>query len=114
MVEEFKPHAALDPASKKSLKISAPTIEYKNLKDSEFERTISVDLLYKDSTETFQGLTKVDTLQRSDIKEARDVEEKELRGTDPRFIRKFLIPIAGIGSGIAGIISLFYIRSSQR
>ena len=114
LVEQTKAHGRTVSGSEVTLNVETPTVDFQKVAKGKFQRTISIDLVYKDSTETRMALNQVDTLDRKQIPEARRVDEKALRGSDPRFIRKFLVPFAGISGGIAGIISLFYIRSSQR
>ena len=114
LAEQTKAHGRTFSDSKMTLDVETPTVIFQRIAKGKFQRTIGIDLVYKDSVETRMALNQIDTLDRKDIPEARRVEEKALRGADPRFVRKFLIPLAGISGGIAGIISLFYIRSSQR
>lgn len=94
------------------LNIAEPQVTYENLTGPYFAREIEANLNYRDSTDHEYAVTWRDTLHRKQVKAARNTKLKILRGADPRFHAKFLLPGLLIGTGIAGIISLFYIRSS--
>lgn len=112
--EDYRAYKSIQTGDSTRLTIEEPSITYTKLEDSRFERRIAIDLVYEDSAEIRVPLLMTDTLRRQDISASRKVEPRSLRGQDPRFSRKFLYPAIGIGGGIAGIISLFYIRSSSR
>lgn len=94
------------------LRIEAPQVNYEKLKGSQFAREVSAELTFVDSTDHLTVLTFRDTIQRREISATRKTKFSELKGTDPRWLPKYLLPAAFIGVGITGIISLFYIRSS--
>jgi hypothetical protein len=54
----------------------------------------------------------LDTVPRAQLRQVRKTRYVELRGNDPRWTVRILMPTAIIVSGITGIISLFYIRST--
>lgn len=103
-----------DSSAKKFLHISEPDVQYHKVGKGKFNRTIAVDFSYTDSIPEEGKLFHMeqsDTLTRSQVKLSRDIEEKSLRGNAPFFLTKFIVPAVGTLAGIAGIISLFYVRS---
>lgn len=94
------------------LRIEPPSVNYEKLEGSEFAREVSAELSFVDSTDHLTILTWRDTIQRREISATRKTKFHELKGNDPRWLSKYLVPAAFIGVGITGIISLFYIRSS--
>lgn len=53
-----------------------------------------------------------DTIPKAQLRQVRKSRYAELRGNDPRWTVRILVPAAIIVSGITGIISLFYTRST--
>ena len=94
------------------LRIGVPQVNYENLQGPYFAREITTDLTFVDSTDHLSTVTWRDTLHKRDIAASRKGSPPELKGTDPRWTAKILWPAAMITGGIAGIISLFYIRSA--
>jgi hypothetical protein len=94
------------------LRIDPPSVNYEKLKGAQFAREVSAELNFVDSTDHLTVLTWRDTIQRREIPATRKTKISELKGSDPRWFSKYLVPAAFIGVGITGIISLFYIRSS--
>lgn len=94
------------------LMIEDPEINFENLPGPYFSRSIVATLIFQDSTNQVSTLSLTDTLHRSRIREVRKTDYQKLRGTDPRFVSKYLSPGLLVAAGISGIISLFYIRSS--
>lgn len=94
------------------LRIDPPLVNYENLKGPYFAREVSADVVFVDSTDHLSTLTWRDTLHRRDLSAVRKTDHPVLKGTDPRWRSKVLAPAVLIGAGIAGIISLFYIRSA--
>ena len=95
-----------------TLEIGVPDVMYERLPGKRFLRTMEMNLIFRDSSEHEYNVIQTDTLRRKEIRQARKTKYAELRGEDPRFVPKYLVPALMIGAGISGIISLFYIRSS--
>jgi hypothetical protein len=53
-----------------------------------------------------------DTIPKAQLRQVRKSRYAELRGNDPRWTVRILLPAAIIVTGITGIISLFYTRST--
>ena len=51
-------------------------------------------------------------MTKAQLRQVRKSRYAELRGNDPRWTVRILVPAAIIVSGITGIISLFYTRST--
>lgn len=112
LTEDLKSRIFVQAASPFALNIDPPVVTFKSMGKNQFQRKIAAVLTYQDSTEHVYALTYCDTLAGNQIGKVRKSKLSELRGTDPRWTSKFLFPGTMIGIGIAGIISLFYIRSS--
>lgn len=112
LTENLKRRIYLKSKAPFHLNIDPPVVKFSSIGEKQFQRKISSVLTYQDSTEHTYALTYCDTLVGSQIPKVRKSKFSELRGTDPRWAAKFLFPASMIGIGIAGIISLFYIRSS--
>jgi len=94
------------------LNVEAPEIGFVKVQGKKYQRKISTVLTFTDSTEQAFSISYQDTIDRSMIRPLRKSKHLELRGRDPRWATNYLLPSLIIGTGIAGIISLFYIRSS--
>jgi hypothetical protein len=111
LTERLRAEILLTDPSKGQLLVETPSVVYARLGHRKFERTISTVLTLTDSTEISFPVVYLDTIERSQLKAVRKSAMFELRGTDPRWPGKYLLPVGLIGTGIAGIILLFYIRS---
>ena len=94
------------------LNIEEPSVDFQALGKKQFQRKVATVLTYQDSTEHVYALTFCDTILGNQLGQIRQSEHPALRGTNPRWTSKILFPAAMIGTGIAGIIALFYFRSS--
>jgi hypothetical protein len=92
--------------------IEEPEVSFKRVAAKKYLRTVSTTVTYKDSTEQSFSLVLEDSIAAANLKAVRKSKYIELRGRDPRWVTNYLLPALIIGTGIAGIISLFYIRSS--
>ena len=96
------------------LELESVTLDYAPLEAPYFQRSITVDLILKDTSEHRYGLNRLDTLHKSEISQSRKTAYRFLRGEDPRWTARLLWPGLGVGTGIATIVSLFYLRSRPR
>lgn len=107
----------LDSALKKessancNLQVGPPRISWRKVGKRSYSREIEATILYTDSIGGEFLAVKSDTLAGRDIRKVRKSDLPELRGDDPRIVSKYIGPAALIGTLIAGIISLFYLRS---
>lgn len=99
------------PGVKRYLSIEDPAVEFKKLQSGDFGRRITTVVSFVDSTEMALPIDFQDTVAAKDFRMVRRSAPVALRGTDPRWTIKYLLPAGLIGTGIAGIISLFYLRS---
>ena len=97
-----------------TLELESVTLDYVPLEAAYFQRSIMVDLIVKDTTEHRYGLHRLDTLHKFEISQSRKTADRFLRGEDPRWPARLLWPGLGVGTGIATIVSLFYLRSRPR
>lgn len=104
------PKIRLTPQSKRHLSIEEPSVAYQKI-EAGYRRSITTVLSFIDSTEVAFPVLYEDTIARKDLRTVRKSAPLALRGSDPRWAVKYLVPAALIGTGIAGIISLFYLRS---
>lgn len=94
-----------------NLQVGPPRINWRKLGHGRYLREMEVTILYTDSNGGEFLAAATDTVPRRDIRQLRKSKVPELRGENPRFVSKYLGPAALIGILIAGIISLFYLRS---
>lgn len=101
----------LTPGSKRKLLIEEPAVQITSLKQGRYLRKITSLISLVDSNEVGYPVNFQDTLSHADLGKVRKSQVPELRGVDPRWPAKYLAPVLLIGTGIAVIISLFYLRS---
>jgi hypothetical protein len=111
LTERLRTEILLTDPSNRQLFIETPSVVFAPLGHRKFERTISTVLTLTDTIEVSFPLVYLDTVAKSQLRAVRRSRLIELRGADPRWPQKYLLPVALIGTGIAGIILLFYIRS---
>lgn len=111
LTERLRAEILLTDPSSRQLFIETPSVVFARLGHRKFERTISTVLTLTDTSEISFPLVYLDTISKSQLRPVRKSPMVELRGTDPRWPQKYLLPVALIGTGIAGVILLFYIRS---
>jgi len=92
-----------------TLNLADPEINYRRVQGGRYLRSLSVLVSSSDGED--QLLQRSDTLSSKEINESRRSVHPNLRGEHPSTLRRCLMPAGTILGGIAGIISLFYIRS---
>lgn len=100
-----------DTSADQLLFIREPEIEFLKAGKGNYLREIKVTLIYRDSTDHDYELANRDTVPRGMISHVRKTRIRPLRGADPRWTKKYLLPGLGIASGITTVITLFYLRS---
>jgi hypothetical protein len=93
------------------IKIGSPDISYNKLKNKQFTRSIEVSVEIKDSVRRSEVLAYSDTLSLRQLKQIQKASPKDLRAELPTTYARTLRPLAIVTASIAGVISLFYIRS---
>lgn len=111
VTDRLRSQILLNVGSNCALRIDDPEVEYLALKPDKIVRKISSLLTLKDTSEVSYPVLYQDTILRKELSAVRQKQDPALRGTDPRWAGKYLLPLGLIGTGIAGIISLFYLRS---
>lgn len=111
VTDRLRSEILLTAPSKRQLTVETPDVDYVRVRHGRYERTIASLLTFTDSTEVSYPVIYRDTIQRSTLKAVRKTDYTDLRGTDPRWHTKYLMPVVLIGTGIAVIVSLFYLRS---
>ena len=101
----------LTDGAKRSLSIEEPTVVYNRVNRSTVSRRLTSVLTFRDSTEIGFQVIYQDSIPVRDLRQVRKSVDPLLRGVDPRWTAKYLGPVLLIGTGIAVIISLFYLRS---
>ena len=101
----------LTDGAKRSLSIEEPTVVYNRVNRSTVSRRLTSVLTFRDSTEIGFQVIYQDSIPVGDLRRVRKSVDPLLRGMDPRWTAKYLGPVLLIGTGIAVIISLFYLRS---
>lgn len=112
--EESKQYFRIDTAAPKWVFMSTPQVKIIRLDSGRFQRRIVAEgVLRSNSNERMPSLTAeyVDTISKQQIKTIRKNVRRELRGEHPGRARRIIFPAAGILSGIATAMALFYVRS---
>lgn len=100
----------VDTSAENGVELS-PEVKWRPLKGDSIERSIAVKLIFSDSLHTEILLEQKDTLLNQDLRLARKTRYKVLKGDNPRFVPRVVVPGATILTGVIAIISLFYVRS---
>ena len=111
LTENLKTSIPLQTNGELELNIEVPSISFRRLSRKMYERNVDVIIDVTDSTVKSGSYNYHDTLHGGAIKQVRKSQYPELRGHSPRIAAKFLGPAVLIGTAIAVIISLFYLRS---
>lgn len=104
-------HFSRPSAAGVGLMIESPAVTFTRMGRDSFRRVIEVVITFQDSLEHSFSLVYSDTLSRKSLKQVRNTRYPELKGSNPLPTSKYLAPALLIGTAIAGIISLFYLRS---
>ena len=94
-----------------NLQVGPPRINWRKVGKRTYLREVEATILYTDSIGGEFLAVRSDTVPARDIRKLRKSDLSELRGDDPRIVSKYIAPALLIGTLIAGIISLFYLRS---
>ncbi len=94
------------------LQLSSPVVVYEKLKKKQYRRALTLVIIRRDSLARADTLHYADTLENRNLQRLLREGPDELRGEDPRFVGKWLKPIALITLSIGLILGLFYLRSS--
>jgi hypothetical protein len=94
-----------------NLFVEVPILNFERLSKGRFERRLETVVSFRDSTAQSLQLIYQDTLDGKQLSAVRKTTYLELRGQSPRPTAKYLGPALLIGTAIAGIILLFYLRS---
>lgn len=109
--DELRSAVALTNGARRCLTIEEPSVEYSKIDKATLLRRLTTVLTFRDSIEIGFPLVFQDSIPMKDLRRLRKSDEPALRGVDPRWAAKYLGPVLLIGTGIAVIISLFYLRS---
>jgi hypothetical protein len=109
--EKLREEILLDSSVNRSLSIEEPTIIFQPVGNRKFVRNIETVLNFRDTAEVGILISFKDTVDSKLLPSLRKSKYPELRGDSPRVISKYIGPALLIGTGIAGIILLFYLRS---
>jgi hypothetical protein len=101
----------LTPEARYHFSIEPPSVIFRGLGRHQFERKLEMIVNLQDSITQSFILTYQDTLAGKELARVRRSRFPELRGRNPKWTSKYLAPAVLIGTAIAGIISLFYLRS---
>ena len=94
-----------------NLFVEVPLLNFERLSKGRFKRRLETVVSFGDSTAQSLQLIYQDTLDGKQLSAVRKTAYPELRGESPRPTAKYLGPALLIGTAIAGIILLFYLRS---
>ena len=96
--------------------VDIPSVRFSKVKPGRFLRSVDVclDTFSEDFGPGRFCLNHQDTLSGRQLKLVRKNCDSESKGESPRGFVKHGIPVFGLGSGVAGIIALFYTRSKSK
>ncbi|MDB4286121.1 hypothetical protein N9933_02355 [bacterium] len=109
--EAWIPKYQIDSSRNETVRIGGPDISYNKLKNKQFTRMVQVSVEIKDSVQRSEVLVYSDTLSIQELKEVQKGSPPDFRSELPTTYSKTLRPLAIVTASIAGVISLFYIRS---
>lgn len=109
--EKLRQEILLDASVNRSLSIEEPTIIFQPVGNRKFVRNIETVLNFRDTAEVGILISFKDTVDSKLLPSLRKSKYPAMRGDSPRVISKYIGPALLIGTGIAGIILLFYLRS---
>ena len=104
----------IDSLAKKALVLVEPDVRFSKLADGRVLRQLDAGFqhMIADSLSGEFAELGMDTLDMAGFRQVRKGTDAALRGNDPRFWSRTLVPAGFVVAGITGIISLFYIRSN--
>lgn len=104
----------IDSLTKKALVLVEPDVRFSKLADGRVLRQLDAGFqhMIADSLCGEFAELGMDTLGMAGFRQVRKGTDAALRGNDPRFWSRTLVPAGFVVAGITGIISLFYIRSN--
>lgn len=111
LTENLEAKIKVDSAADCDLIIETPSLSFVSIGKKRFVRKLETIINFQDSTEHGLILSYNDTLDAKALSKVRKSKYPELRGENPRVVGKYLGPALLIGTAIAGIILLFYLRS---
>jgi hypothetical protein len=113
LTDQSKSLVQLDTASRLTFFVEIAALEFEKLEEG-YQRTFQLVMEHRlaDSAVASFSQQLKDTVAKSALRQVRKTPYSELKGNDPRWAVRVLVPVAIIATGITGIISLFYIRSS--
>ena len=111
-VGDWVPKVIFDP-SKSSTKVIMGELEinYERIEAQQFKREVIIPMNIQDSTFRSEMLTYTDSLSIEQIREIRKASTAPFKGDAPGRLATLVRPITFVIGSIAGLISLFYIRS---
>jgi hypothetical protein len=111
-VGDWVPKIVFDP-SKSSTKVIMGELEivYERIEDQQFKREVIIPMNIQDSTFRSEMLTYTDSLSITQIREIRKGSASPFKGDAPGRMATLVRPVTFVIGSIAGLISLFYIRS---
>ena len=113
LTEKSRSQISLDSTLPLQFFVEVNRLEFERL-DQAYRRTLMLVVEHRlgDSAVASYAQQLIDTIPKSSLHAVRKTRYPELKGNDPRWAVRLLFPAAIIVSGITGIISLFYIRST--
>ncbi len=113
LTEKSRAQIPLDSTLPLQFFVEVNRLEFEKL-DQAYRRTLMLVVEHRlgDSAVASYAQQLIDTIPKSSLRAVRKTHYPELKGNDPRWTVRLLFPAAVIVSGITGIISLFYIRST--
>lgn len=111
LVKNWFPTVVIDSSLVQKLIIGGVDISYKKHQAGNYERTVSMQLTLQDSVMRAFPLSYKDTLSLPQIRQIRRKSPLSLRGDLPTATARLVKPFVVVGLSVAGIVSLFYLRS---
>lgn len=111
VLDMYFPDYEPDTNSQKRLVVLNPQVQYELLADKRIKRSLEVPYNVRDSVSQSLRLLAQDTLSQEAFKRIHRQSRDVLRGESPTIAARWIRPVALLTLSVAGILSLFYIRS---
>ena len=113
ILKDYFPPYTTDSTATATLQVFLPDLSYTREKRGVYVRKMDLSINRKDSVTVSRTLAYQDTLNRKQLRHIIRNSPEELQGDNPTRWGKWIGPTVLISTSIAGIVSLFFLRSSS-
>ena len=113
LLTNYFPPYTTDTTTARTLQVFSPELTYERLSKGIYRRNMHISINQKDSTTRSETVVFQDTLNRKQLRYVLKNSPDSLRGDNPTRWGKWVGPTTLIATSVAGIVSLFFLRSSN-